>query len=223
MAVAERSATTRAYDAILDGILNGRHVSGEMLGETTLAAELGLSRTPIRMALALLQDEGWITVYPKRGALVRGLSERDVAHLADARLILEATSIRRADAQARKILAARLHEEIARQRQLLARSDLRAFIESTMVFHRAFVEAGENTVILELNDRLADRQRFLLYSFGDALLARCADIISEHEQLVSALEQGDAAAFSRVLRRHLGETYGTSLPELCSDSPPLVS
>lgn len=211
------SAAGRAYEAILGGILNGVHVPGVMLAEATLAAEIGVSRTPVRTALARLQDDGWITVYPKRGALVRGLSERAVTDLAEAHLMLESISVQRADAVTRAALATRLEQSIEDQRSTLSRRDLRAFIESTIVFHRSFVEAGQNSILLELHDRLADRQRFLLFSFGDTLLARCADIIAEHEELVTDVRDGDAAAFTETLRRHISDTYGTQLRTLFPD------
>jgi DNA-binding GntR family transcriptional regulator len=84
---------------------------------------------------------------------------------------------------------------------------VRRFIELTIGFHRAFVEAAGNDVLLELNDRLADRQRFLLFNKGDHLLARCDDIIAEHETLVEHLRSGDAAAFTDALRAHLTDNY----------------
>ncbi|MEV8517079.1 GntR family transcriptional regulator [Dactylosporangium sp. NPDC051484] len=205
------SAAERAYEAIHDGILNGVHPTGTMLGEEALATAIGVSRTPVRTALARLQDEGWIVIYPKRGALVRGLSERAVADLADARLILESTAASRASAEAREGLAERLRHSIAAQREAFDSDDLRGFIELTIAFHRTFVEAAGNDVLLELNDRLADRQRFLLFSFGDRLLARCADIIAEHETLVERLRTGDAAGFADALRDHLVDTYATQI------------
>jgi DNA-binding GntR family transcriptional regulator len=73
------------------------------------------------------------------------------------------------------------------------------------------VEAGDNLVMLELNDRLADRQRFLLFRFGETLMARCESIIAEHEQLVARLETDDAAGFADVLRHHLADTYSADL------------
>ncbi|HWK28397.1 MAG TPA: GntR family transcriptional regulator [Solirubrobacter sp.] len=210
----DQSATRRAYTAILEAILDGRHPAGTMLSEAALAAQAGLSRTPIRTALALLQDEGWVSIYPKRGAMVQGLSERDVADFADARLILESTSVRRARTEDLRQLAERLESEVAVQREALGGGDVRAFIESTIAFHRSFVQAGRNRVMLELNDRLADRQRFLLFSYGDTLLARAADIIAEHEELVAHLRAGDAEAFAEALRHHIGDTLGTPLDEI---------
>ncbi|RGC65264.1 putative HTH-type transcriptional regulator YdfH [Micromonospora sp. MW-13] len=199
---------------IRDGILNGVHPTGAMLGEESLAAEIGVSRTPVRTALARLQDEGWITIYPKRGALVQGLSERAVADLADARLLLESAAPARASADARKLLAERLGRSIEAQREAFRDDDVRHFIELTIEFHRAFVEATGNSVLLELNDRLADRQRFLLFSCGDRLLARCGDIIAEHETLVERLRIGDASGFAEALRAHLADTYATELHKL---------
>lgn len=214
--VAERdlSANERAYQTIRNGILDGIHAPGSMLGEAALAQEIGVSRTPVRSALARLQDEGWITVYPKRGALVNGLSERAVADLADARLMLETAGVMRASVSARQVLARRLTTSIGVQRDAFASGEVRAFIESTIDFHRSFVESAENAVLLELNDRLADRQRFLLFSFGDLLLARCAEIITEHENLVRHLASGNADDFASALRAHLAGTYGgTQLAE----------
>ncbi|MEV7239346.1 GntR family transcriptional regulator [Streptomyces sp. NPDC051020] len=213
MSISE-SASERAYAAIREAILNGTHQPGTMLGEAGLAADLGVSRTPVRAALVRLQDEGWITVFPKRGALVRGLSEKTVRDLAEARLILEGAAVQRATTEHRAALAARLEQGIDQQKQALADRDLDGFIELTIAFHRSFVEAGDNLVMLELNDRIADRQRFLLYSYGETLLARCADIIAEHEELIARLRADDVPGFSDVLRSHVGDTYSSGLRQL---------
>lgn len=204
------SAGDRAYQLLRDGILDGTYSAGTMLGEASLAAVMGLSRTPIRSALVRLQDEGWILVYPKRGALVLGLSDRAIADLFDVRLVLESAGIERASAETRSTLATRLTESIEVQREAFRAQDVRAFIESTIEFHRSFVEAAQNSVLLELNDRLADRQRFLLFSYGGHLLARCGEIISEHETLVRQLADGDAGAFRAALRAHLSDTFSTA-------------
>jgi DNA-binding GntR family transcriptional regulator len=208
------SASERAYKAIRERVLNGAYQQGTMLGEESLATEIGVSRTPVRTALTKLQDEGWITIYPKRGALVQGLSDRTVADLADARLVLESAAPSRASAEVRDQLANRLSRSIDAQREAFRDNDVRRFIELTIAFHRAFVEASGNSVLLELNDRLADRQRFLLFSHGDRLLARCNDIIAEHKTLVEHLRKGDAPGFAEALRGHLTDTYASEYSQV---------
>lgn len=209
----DASASARAYRSIRDGVLDGTYPPGTMLGEASLAADLGVSRTPVRAALARLQDEGWIAVYPKRGALVQGLGERAMADLADARLVLEATSVGRAAPDLRRRLADALDRSIDAQREAFVAKDLHAFIELTIAFHRGFVEASGNRVLLELDDRLSDRQRFVLFAAGERLLSRCADIIAEHQVLTAQLRDGDVARFASTLRAHISETYATPIPE----------
>ncbi|MFD6896966.1 GntR family transcriptional regulator [Rhodococcus sp. NPDC060086] len=199
------SASERAYQVIRDQILDGTHAPDTMLGEASLAADLGVSRTPVRVALARLQDEGWIVIYPKRGALVQGVGERTVAELADARFVLETTAVDSASDELRQRLAERLERSVDEQRAAFADGDVRRFIDLTLRFHRGFVEAGGNTVLLELYDQLSDRHRFVLFASGDRLLTRCAEIIAEHEQLTEHLRTGNAAEFARTLRGHIAE------------------
>lgn len=203
--VESASASERAYRAIRDAILDGTHQPGTMLGEATVAQQLGMSRTPVRAALTRLQEEGWIVTYPKRGALVQGLSERQIAELADARYVLETTAVDRAPAALRAQLADELDESIERQRAAFDAGDVREFIELTLQFHRGFVEAGGNGVLFELYGRLADRHRFVLFANGERLLTRCEAIMHEHRQLAAHLRAGDVAAFAAVLREHIGE------------------
>ncbi|GAA2091171.1 GntR family transcriptional regulator [Brevibacterium salitolerans] len=201
-------AGERAYRALRDRILEGVDPPGTMLGEAALAADLGMSRTPVRVALARLQDEGWIVVYPKRGALVTGVSPAVAAELADARFVLESTAVDRASPQLRETLAARLAESVEGQREAFRRQDLRGFIDLTLRFHHGFVEAGGSSVLVELYERLADRHRFLLFAAGDRLLARCEEIIAEHQALVEHLRAGDAPAFATALRAHISQVTG---------------
>lgn len=219
MTAPPQSATQIAYAHIRDAILTGAFEAGAMLGEVHLANEIGVSRTPIRMALALLQDEGWVTLYPKRGALVRGLTDRAVADLVDARFILESTGIQRSDRVRRSQIVERLEARIAEQRVALQDGNIRAFIESTIAFHRSFVEVGDNEVMLELYDRLADRQRYLLFKLGNRLLERCEAVIAEHTELVERLGQGDPTRFAECLRRHLMDTNDRAVRPLCLPSP----
>lgn len=202
------SAAERAYSVIRGQILNGSHVPGTMLGEAALATEIGVSRTPVRVALARLQDEGWIHIYPKRGAIVQGIDERTVAELADARYVLETTAVERASEPMRQRLAETLGGLITQHRAAFAEGDVARFIELTLKFHRGFVEAGDNRVMLEMYLLLSDRHRFTLFMNSRHLLDRSDDLIAEHEALVAHLRAGDSAAFAATLREHIAENAG---------------
>ena len=199
------SAAERAYQVIRSQILDGGHTPGTMLGEAALATEIGVSRTPVRVAMARLQDEGWIRIYPKRGAVVQGVDERTIAELADGRYILETTAVDRAPEALRQRLAAGLDELITQQRTAFAEADVARFIELTLEFHRGFVEAGDSQVMLEMYSLLSDRHRFILFMNSRHLLDRCDEIIAEHEKLVDHLRAGDSAAFAATMQGHIAE------------------
>lgn len=207
----DSSAAGRAYRHLRDAILEGGFTPGQMLGETGLAEVLGMSRTPVRAALARLQEEKWVTIYPKRGALVNGLSDRDIAEIADARYMLEAAAVQRATTATINSLLPRLEESLDAQETALADGDLPVFIDHTTGFHRMFVEAGGNAVLLEMSDRLADRRRFMLFRQGERLIERRTAMIEEHRALIEALRSGDVALFAESLRAHLRDTHDAAV------------
>lgn len=210
----DSSASVRAYRYIHDAIIEGAVASGEMLAETGLAEQLGMSRTPVRAALLRLQEEQWVTIYPKRGALVTGLSDRDIAEIADARFIFETTAVQRASAETLNALIPRLEDSLARQEQAaeaLEAGDLRQFIDVTTEFHRMFVESGGNTVLLELSERLSARRRYTLFRLGEELVERREAMLAEHRALVDALRAGDVGLFADILRAHLRDTHHTQV------------
>ena len=72
-----------AYQYIRTQLLNGVYLPGHQFTESELAAELGMSRTPIRSAVALLEKEGFIQTLYKRGIIVRGIDPKDLYHIVD--------------------------------------------------------------------------------------------------------------------------------------------
>jgi DNA-binding GntR family transcriptional regulator len=208
------SSADRAIAVIRQAIIDGTFPGESMLSESQLASQLGMSRTPVRTALARLQDEGWIRIYPKTGALVRGLTAEDVADIVDARVMLETSGVTRATPQVRARLAVDLLPAIQEQRQVLAAGDMQRFVELSVEFHGAFLEVGGNPYLIDLGERLSDRQRQMLFAHQDTMRRRSAHIIDEHEHLLDCLRADDPARFDQVLRAHLSDTliHDTHLP-----------
>lgn len=201
-------AADRAHAHLRDQILRGTLAPGTMLSENELAASLSMSRTPVRAALTRLQDEGWVTIYPQRGALVRELSEREVRETADVRHALESAGIQRSDPVRREQLALLLAENVDEQAAALERDDFPAFTTLAMRFHRAFVEMSGNAVMLSIYDRLQDQQQLSIVRSSRRITDEPARILAEHRTLLDDARRGDWAAFGIHLHDHQSRSHG---------------
>lgn len=201
------SASARAYQHLRDRIVSGNISSGEMLSENDIAESLAMSRTPVRLALVQLQQEGWVRIYPKRGALVRGLSEDEVRQLTQARLVLETGGVLDLSGKGRRELAATLNQMIDEQATAVGEGDWERFTKLSLDFHRAFVAAGDNTYLMGFYDQIRDRQVMMLNQSQPVNEPRAQELIDEHRSLVAAVEGGDRQVLLERLRLHLDEAY----------------
>ena len=213
------SATDRAYDFAKKRILDGRFGGGELISEGDVADGVGLSRTPVREAFLRLESEGLLRLYPKRGALVVPVSVDEVESVMETRLIVERHAIE-------KVLrrGVSLDEELAGaldHQQRLADVGLASdFVEADREFHRLFVAAAGNPILLSLHDSLRDRQSRM----GLAALARdgrrTEQILSEHRQLAAAISEADLDRSLRIIDSHLQRTLALLLPQAYSAGEP---
>jgi DNA-binding GntR family transcriptional regulator len=199
------SATDTAYTYAKQGILDGHFAGGELISEGEVAGQLGLSRTPVREAFLLLEAEGLLRLYPKRGALVVPVSLAEVANVMETRVLIEAWALERAAAAGPELHTA-LARAVDAQEALVDDPDPAAFVDADREFHRLWVAAAGNPIVLQLYDSLRDRQARM----GIAALARSDDrlrqIVDEHAEIVAAVSNGDAATATETLKTHLGET-----------------
>ena len=202
MVSATPSAAQRALQEIRQAIASGEIAAGSMISENDLAARGGVSRTPVRTALVRLQDEGWVTIYPQRGALVRQIGPEEARHVAQARHAVEYASVRSLPDGERRALAQALTALVAEQTEQLEQGDLARFVELDVAFHRSFVVAGDNPVLLDFYDKLRQRQ-VLLTTRRAASTKRAQKILDDHRHLASLIARGDIEALDGALRDHL--------------------
>lgn len=199
------NAAQRAHRVIRDGIVDGTHPGGSMLSENTLAAALDVSRTPVRAALVRLAEEGWVTIYPKRGALVRAFTAQDGQELAGARHLLETGGVRTASPAALAEMCTRLEALIDDQEAALRTRDRDGFVELCTAFHRVFVEVGGNGLLLDFADRLRTRQAMMLHLGLASIDAHAPQLVDEHRALVDAARRGDVDRFADLLHAHMSD------------------
>ncbi len=199
------TATERAYAYAKQRILDGRLPGGELISEGDVAGGVGVSRTPVREAFLRLESEGLLRLYPKRGALVVPVSAAEVESVMETRLLVERFAIEKVIRSGAELGGAP-EEAISHQELLAERGDMLAFVEADRQFHRVFVVAAQNPILLSLHDSLRDRQSRM----GMAALARDADrigqILAEHRALVTAVGAREEAAARRIIDDHLHAT-----------------
>jgi DNA-binding GntR family transcriptional regulator len=199
------TATERAYAYTKQRILDCRFAGGELLSEGEVAQVVGVSRTPVREAFVLLEAEGLLRLYPRRGALVVPVSPLEVETVMETRRLLERFAIEKV-VRLEVEIDAGLKAAIARQERLAGRQDARGFVEADRAFHRIFVAGAGNPIVTNLYDSLRDRQSRM----GLVAVAHSADrtreILDEHRALSGAIERRDEADALRLLDEHLGRT-----------------
>jgi DNA-binding GntR family transcriptional regulator len=192
-----QTATRRAHAHLKAQLLDGVHPDGALLSEGAIAAELGMSRTPVREACLQLEAEGLLKLYPKRGALVVAISPREIDELFEARLLVERHALSVAEPKA---IGAELERQVARQRRL---TDRARYVEADRELHRTLVAAAGNSVLLDLYDRMRDRQQRAASALLAAGQTDMRSLTDEHAAIARALKKGDRATAERLLAEHL--------------------
>ena len=206
------SAADAAYRHVKDRVLTGELEGGRMLSEGEVATALTVSRTPVREAFLRLEVEGWLRLYPKRGALVVPVAPGEVDEVLDARALLEghaaAAVVARPDALA--ALVARLDDVIAAQEAHHRDGDVPAFTDADAQFHQLIADAGGNGLLTGFYRGLREHQQRMT---ADSLRGRTGvadDVLAEHRVLRDRLAAGDADGFARALADHLDHTHRTA-------------
>jgi DNA-binding GntR family transcriptional regulator len=172
---------------------------GSWIDEQKLAAEYGISRTPLREALKVLAVEGLVTMKVRRGAYVTEMSTDDVAQVYHLLGLLESDAageaVRRAsEAQLAELRA--LHERLERQ---VRHRD--AFFAANEAFHMKLLEIAGNRwraqIVTDLRKVMKLNRHHSLFRQG-----RLASSLAEHRELMAALESRDARAATRLMRAH---------------------
>jgi DNA-binding GntR family transcriptional regulator len=210
-------AKDRAYDFVKERILTGVYPGGDLLSEGEVADAVGVSRTPVREAFLLLEAEGLMRLYPKRGALIVPVSPDEIEDVMDTRLLVERHAAARVAERPPAGFAGDVETILAAQRTALDAGDQVAFVEADRDFHRAIVEAAGNAILARLYDQLRDRLRRMSATAIARDPAVAEVFLSEHRAIAAALGRGDGDGAGVLLARHLegarGALQGGQLPD----------
>ncbi|RKY61204.1 MAG: hypothetical protein DRP99_06740 [Candidatus Latescibacterota bacterium] len=194
-----KGATEKAYRSIKEGILRGELAPGEPICEEEVASRLGISRTPVQRALRLLEEEGLVESFWRRGTFVRKRTPEEVLELYEVRAVLEGLAARR--------LAGRASEElIGKLRAMAEEMDGMGEVpdEMELSFHEEIAKNSGSRYLEELLHRLYVQEMVFPLS---KLLPRSERPSVRHTEVVEAIASGDGDRAEELAKRHVLEGH----------------
>ena len=201
------SARPQAMRETVFDYLRGKVLCGEIppssrLVELHLARELGVSRTPVREALHMLEREGLLESIPRVGYLVKRINPDEVAEMCEIRAVNEALAARWAMERMEEDTLRALEENLETAERVLTAGDMESFIQLDGAFHRIVVEASGSFRLTEWCRSLHDHM--LLYRIEAFRLAGAADqALRGHRGIFEAMVARDATRVEKAVRDHL--------------------
>lgn len=208
-----QTVTTLALTAIRDRILAGEYREGTALRQDALAAELGVSRIPVREALRRLEAEGLVTLQAHVGAVVTTLSLEEIREIFELRALIEVDLLRRAVGRTTDADLKRAAAILDRYEGAFEREEIAEWGQLNYEFHAALYAPAKQPVTLGIVRNLqhqSDRYFRVLLSLQDNRL-RTND---EHRAIVEAVREGNEEYAAALLRAHVLQAGRTLLKYL---------
>ncbi len=199
------SLADQVFEHLERDILTGKYQRGEILTESKLSAELGVSRTPIREALRRLDQEHIIEETPK-GSVVVGINEKDLADIFMIRKSLECLAASLAAKNRTEEQIGELREALEFQEFYLHKNDAEQIKQQDGRFHTVLYKlSGSNTfydILVPLHKKIQKYRRASVES-----TSRAEASVAEHREIFEAIEAGNADKAAIAASKHVENAY----------------
>ena len=191
------------FNTLRDAILTGKLVPGERLMENQLADKLGVSRTPVREALRMLELENLVELVPRKGAQVLDMSEKDITNILEVRSALEGLATSVACKKMSKEDLQQLKNMEVDFEKAVADNDVERFVDIDEDFHDLIFSATENDKLINIFRNL----RIQLYRYRMAQAKNndtsMSTIVAHHRSIIRAIENHDAEEGASIAQGHI--------------------
>jgi DNA-binding GntR family transcriptional regulator len=199
--IEQRTTPSAVADVLRVAILGGTLAPGSQLREAHIAADLGVSRAPLREGLSILADEGLVVKIPYRGAFVAEVSPRAISEIASLRKRLEPYAIELALPRLASGGRSKAVEALQKMQRSADDGDV-SLIEAHMAFHRVFYELSGHDLLLNLW-RSWESQLRLFFAVDHQSFENLHDVVDDHRNLLNIIDTGDLKAITRAVNRHV--------------------
>lgn len=204
-------------EKIRDAIVSGELSLGSKLSEQRLADTLGVSRSPVRDALAALQSEGLVTISPKRGTFVFTPDLKVVDELCEHRMILETAALRIGIERDHDGLIQQLERASAEMERALAANDPNGYTLGDHQFHNAIIESAANRALAKSYNLSISPLKALRTHLFTIMSENTDRSMSEHIAVIQAAQAKDTDRASAHLAEHISHLATAFRAKLSSD------
>lgn len=204
--------------AIREMIVEGRVLPGARLSENALAAELGVSTTPVREAIALLRREGLVTVQPQSGTYVFELQPGELNQLCELRFALEPAAVQLALDDPDAKLADALSSIVEEMKAAQAEGRVKDYLALDTAFHEAIVAAAGNPYISSAYALIGAKMAALRNRLGSDP-HHMEKSMREHVEIADAIKARDLSRAAQILVRHIARKEGSYWEHLDPGNP----
>jgi DNA-binding GntR family transcriptional regulator len=195
------SLSRHIYSTLRERIILGQYPQGSRLPEKRIGEELNVSRVPLREAVPLLERDGFVHSYPRRGAVVARWDAKAIDDLFDARLSLEVGAARYAARQvAHGGSMDALNVALKEAQRLVEAGDAYAIAQSSTAFHEAVVETSANDLMIRLIQTISGRITWLFYLTSGLPVE---EAFHDHVLLRDAIASGNDRVAESVAYAHI--------------------
>lgn len=190
------------FETLREAILKGVLSPGQHLMEMQLAYQLGVSRTPVREAIRMLELEGLVNMVPRKGARVAAISEKSLCDVLEVRRALEELSVR--------LACTRMERDDLEKLDSINQQFIRACQSDDVVqiaridesFHAVIYEAADNAKLLQLLNQMQNQMYRYRIEYIK-LKERRQILVEEHKKIIHSLARRDAEAATEATRAHI--------------------
>lgn len=190
------------FQTLRNAIVRGDFEPGERLMEVTLANNLGVSRTPVREAIRMLELEGLVVMIPRKGAEVARITEKDLKDALEIRMAIEELAVdlacKRIDVEGKT----KLKQACIKFREAISSKLVPSIVDADVKFHDVIFESTKNPRLISLAQNLREQvYRYRVEYVKD--FGYHDKLVSEHDAITNAILMGDSEKSKEIMRMHI--------------------
>jgi len=209
-----KSLSQKVMLRLRQAIIEGELKLGAVIAEEMLAQSFGVSRTPVREAMSLLQAQGLVVVKPQVGSFVFTPSAADIDELCTFRILIEPKAAELAYGHDRDGALKTMTSAVADMKRAVAARDTLAYGSADTAFHDALFTYCGNHYLMQSYQLIAGRVAALRTNLSSPIDVRTPASFDQHRELLDLFERGKFEGFAKLMKLHItnsGHAYARAL------------